>query len=418
MEPWAIPVISACIVFGLVIVGYIVFFARRAGHASPTIKKTAASWSSSVGETTKHLLRDQALDRCIILCLNFTSLFWSFEHNLIHTDRHLVYFRRALNILAIFIGLFTVGIADVIFLNWGCYPSTTPIDDYNQGLCDDSSSPIRTSPNQVDTLMSFANMSSWIWISNAVFAGSIVVSLAIHAYLSYNFKKNLQTGAEGNYTGTIDTINQHKNTFTAEQSDTLKKYIWTAFHSHVTSGTNESFAPHEIHLHRITELFFDPVAIFLGFPAIIIARSDVAIANFFNILLMPVTWALYTNWAIPRWEKTCCYYDDATSSGGAGDCNDSSSPIYHDPFRLSCKGLNTELTVILCIGLGQLALSFIFWLYSVILYNFIVMGNTKKLLTSLHQVANEKKLEVLNHHAEYPPPAYGQSDPLEIKKSV
>ena len=415
MQPWAIPALSAGIVFIIVIIGFIVFFARRAGQLEK-IKKTATAWSSSVGETSKHILRDQALDRCIILCLNLSSLFWSIEHNLTHTDRHLVYFRRALNILAIFIGLFTIGIADVIFLNWGCYPATTSIDDYNKGLCDDSSSPIRNEQGQIDTLTSFANMKSWIWISNAVFAGSIILSLAIHAYLSYNFKKNLVFGMEGNYTGTIDTINQYKETFSPDQINDLKKYTWTAFHSHITSKAGGSFTPHEIHLHRITELFFDPFAILFGFPAIIIARSDVAIANFLNVLLMPITWWLYTSWALPRWEETCCYYDDATHSGSAGECNNPTSPVYHDPFRLSCTGLNTELTIILCIGLGQLVLSFIFWLYSTILYNYIVMKSTKQMLVSLHQVATEKKLEVSTHHAEYPPPAYGQSTPTKVEK--
>lgn len=410
MEPWFIPAVSAGGAAVAVIIVYVVVFYRRATALVPANIRVPQAWSSSVGETTNHVMRDQMLDRFILFSLNLTSILWSMEHSIVHTDRALVYFRRCLNIVAVFTGLFAIGIADELYLNWGCYESDRNLNELDQGLCSDSSSPIRgNATGLVGDILIYRKPDTWIWISNAVFAGCVVLSLAIHAYLSYNFADRVRHGLEGNYTGTIDAINQHQSC-DADKVARLKKYTWTAFHTHINNNTSTVFSPHEINLHRVTELFLDPFAIVFGFPLIVLARSDLAIANFINLLAMHATWVLYFEWAMPRYEASCCYYDEATQNGNGGACDDPTAPIANDPFRLSCSGLNIELTVILSIGLFQILLMLVFWLYGVILYNFIVYKTMAKTLQVLDQAAKDTSESIDVHHSKYPPPVYGLDD--------
>jgi len=411
MEPWFIPAVSAGGVALLIVVGYVVLFYRRATALVPASMRVAQAWSSSVTETTNHVLRDQMLDRFILFSLNLTAILWSMEHSIVHTDRALVYFRRCLNVVALFAGLFALGIADELYLNWGCYPPNTGINDLDRGLCSDRSSPIQNNAGLLGEILAYRRPDTWIWVSNAVFAGCVVLSLAIHAYLSYNFVGRVRYGLEGSYTGTIDVINQHSGQCDPAKVARLKKYTWTAFHTHLNSNSNTVFSPHEINLHRMTELFLDPFAIVFGFPLIVLSRSDLAIANFANLIAMHVTWILYDRWAIPRWEATCCYYDEATRNGNGGECNNPNAPIANDPFRLSCSGLNLELTILLCIGLFQILLMLMFWLYGVMLYNFIVYKSTSKTLQILDQAAQDTAPSIEAHHLKYPPPSYGLDDP-------
>ena len=408
MEPWFIPTITALALAFCVFVGFAIFVCRRAKAKHVGTKVHERPWGSTVEETTLHLTREQMLDRFILFSLNLSSLLWSSEHSIVHTDRALVYFRRGLNILAIFIGLFTFGIADVIYDNWSCY-STSSIDDYNQGLCSNPNSEINRGKNIFEIVGSYHAMSTWIWVSNAVFGGVLFLSLLIHAYLAYNFVDRVRYGVEGSYTGMIDMIDDHKHLNKDEKETALlKKSAWHMFHSHVNNedGKAQAFVPHEINLHRLGILFFDPFSILFGFPHIVLSRSDLAIANMLLIWCLVGTWNLYFHWALPRYNETCCHYDDATRAGHAGLCNNPDDPISFDPFRLSCNGYNLELTIILFTAVAELGLIVLFWLYSTILYQFIVTKSTRPVLASLKQVASTRA-DLINKSAERdPPPPY------------
>lgn len=413
MEPWFLPAVSAGAVAIAVVIGFIIYLCRRAARANGKTETIARKWSASIDETKDHLLvKEQMLDRFILFSLNFTSILWSSEHSLIHTDRGLVFFRRGLNIFAVLIGLFSLGIADVIYSNWYCYPSTTSIDDYNKGLCSNFSAPINQKKDVVEMAESYRGMSTWIWVCNALFIGAVSLSLAIHAYLSYNFVDRVRYGIEGSYTGTIDAINDYEETVGKDAANKMKKYVWMAHHRH-TNGNDEvaaskgNFTTHDINLHRLGILFFDPFSILFGFPHIVLSRSDLAITNFVNIIVMIGTWNLYFQWGLPRWKRTCCYYDSSTSSGSAGHCDDPHSSIYHDPFRLSCTGMNLELTIIMCFGLAQLIITVVLWLYSTALYHYIVYESLKNTLKKLNNVAEISEPAIINHHKKFPMPPYG-----------
>lgn len=349
------------------------------------------------------------LDRFILFAFNLTSLLWSSEHNLIHTDRSLVYFRRGLNIVTLFLGLFAIGIADVIYLNWGCYAAHTNIEDYSKGLCWNLTSSIAQGKTVIEEIKSYRGVDRWIWISNALFAGALFLSLSIHAYLSYKFVDRVRYGMEGSYTGVVDAVDSHGHLIT--DAENVKKYTWRIFNQHRDKHMDGSidvraFTPHDINLHRMGHLFFDPFAMLFGFPHIVLSRSDLAILNFFNIITMGLTWTLYTGWAIPRYDRTCCHYDISTRSGHAGACNDPSARIYHDPFRLKCDFYSYELQIILFFGIAQIILMFLLWLYSTVLFHYIVYKSTRKTIMSLQQSANAVRSETDRHTKAVPPPAY------------
>lgn len=409
MQPWLIPTITAISLAFCVFVGFVVFLCRRAKASHSDIQPNKRAWGSTIEDTTNHLGNEKTIERFILFMLNLSSILWSSEHSIVHTDRSLVYFRRGLNILAIFVGFFALGIADVIYLNWSCYSEDLSIDDYNDGLCSDPSSKINTDKNIVDVIESYHTMSTWIWVSNAIFGIAIFLSLSIHAYLAFNFVDRVRYGIEGSYTGMVDFVDQHKHLNKSEDETVLlKKCAWHLFKTHMSSsdGQSQRFTPHELNLHRLGILFFDPFAILFGFPHIILSRSDLAIANFFLILSMTGTWNLYFYWAVPRYNETCCYYDHTTSSGAAGHCNNPADPITHDPFRLDCNGLNLEMTIILVAGLVQFLIVFIFWLYSTILFQFIVSKKTAPYLAGLKQGAKNSKDVIEESAKNDPPPPY------------
>lgn len=420
MEPWFIPTITALSLAFCVFVAFCVFLYQRAKAKHAGTENLKRPWGSTLEETTLHLTKEQMLDRFILFSLNLTSLLWSSEHSIVHTDRALVNFRRGLNILAIFIGLFTFGIADVIYLNWSCYSSSSSIDDYNQGLCSNPNSEINQGENIFEIVGSYHAMSTWIWVSNAIFGGALFLSLLIHAYLAFNFVDRVRYGVEGSYTGMIDMIDDHKHLNKSEEETTLlKQSAWHLFHSHVNKEDDQSqaFVPHEINLHRLGILFFDPFAILFGFPHIVLSRSDLAIANMFLIWCMIGTWNLYFHWALPRYHETCCHYDDATRAGHAGLCNNPNDPIAFDPFRLSCNGYNLELTIIIWTGVAELGTIVLFWLYSTILFQFIVSKNTRSTLLGLKQVATTRTDLIKSSTEENPPPPYKMEPPPPYKKN-
>lgn len=404
MQPWVLPTVIAVVVGALLLLGLLIFFCRRAAEmAGP---RTTRRWGSNIHETTQHLLRDQALDRFVLFMLNFTSLCWNLEHNIIHTDRGLVLLRRGLNILSVFLGLFAIGVVDELWLNWCCYPDNTSLEDLKEGLCRNDNSTIHNSTN---VKLSCTSMETWEWIVNLCFIGSVFLSLAIHIYLSYNFTHNVRSGVEGSYTGTIDAINSHQASFPPEAISRMKKFTHFSFMHH--SPSNGTFTPHEINLHRLVTLFFDPFAILFGLPQIVLSRSDLALANMANLAAMVGTWLLYSEWAVPRWEKTCCYYDASTRSGSFGACNDPTAQIAKDPFREPCSGLSLEMIIIASFGVAEVAVSIGIWLYSVVLFEYILHNQTIATLKKLHVVALTHSEDTDKFHLFHPPPPYGTPNP-------
>lgn len=404
MEPWVLPTIVAGSIVGCISIWFIFFMYNRAFKLAPKnkpIPPPKKRWGYSVDDTSSHLMSETVLSRFILFGLNLTSLLWSTEHNLIHTNRHLVYIRRGLNIIAVFTGLFAIGIADVIYVNWFCYAENTSIDDYNEGLCWNSSATINKNETKIEIITSYHEMSKWIWISNAIFAGSIFLSMAIHAYLMYFFVYYIRFGIEGIYTGIIECIDDHTHVFQdIEEKLNLKKYIRWALHSHIEGNSKESFLTHGFNLHRLTILFFDPIAILGGFVHIILGRSDLAIFSMLNSLLMVGTWFLYYSWAIPRYEETCCYYDDTTRMGSAGLCNDPFSSLAHDPFRKECTGYNFELVLIISFGILQIVIGIVMWLYSVILFQYIILKGNSSNLQALKEKSKTVHTRLTAYHEE------------------
>jgi hypothetical protein len=410
MEVWFLPVITAISLTVCVFIACIVFFCRRASQSSKKINTVVRNWSTSVEDSKQHILREQMLDRFIIFGLNISSLFWSSEHSLVHTDRALVYIRRGLNILAVLVGVFAFGIADVIFLNWGCYPSSTSLDDYNQGLCWNPKSTIARNKNSIEIIASYNSMDTWILVTNLIFGTAVFLSFSIHAYLMYGFVDKVRYGVEGNYTGTIDFITSHDDDILGDKNtgQKIKNYVWYLFHSHVNDKSNDHtvFTPHEINLHRLSILFFDPVSIVFGLPHIIMARSDLAIANFCNLIGIAATWQLYFNWAIPRYNEVCCYYDESTRSGLWGKCDDPRAKISNDPFRIECSALNIEQIILISVGVTQVVLVLVLWLYSVILFYYIISKHTTDLINRLKKGALEAEASIADSTAKHPPPDY------------
>ena len=223
----------------------------------------------------------------------------------------------------------------------------------------------------------------------------------------YFFVYYIRFGIEGIYTGIIECIDDHTHVFQdIEEKLNLKKYIRWALHSHIEGNSKESFLTHGFNLHRLTILFFDPFAILGGFVHIILGRSDLAIFSMLNSLLMVGTWFLYYRWAIPRYEETCCFYDETTRTGIAGLCNDPLSSLAHDPFRKECTGYNLELVLIISFGILQIVIGIIMWLYSVILFQYIIIKGNSNNLQALKEKSKAVKTRLTAYHEENLPDKY------------
>jgi len=394
MDPWVWPTVSASIVVFLVVVGFAIYVCRRIVNGATPM---ALKWSSSVNDTGLLMLQEQMLDRFILFQLNFGSLVWSSEHNITHCHRFLVYVRRGLNILAVILGVFAIDVVNRIWRNWCCYPVSATVDDLVLGTCWNKSAPIVSSEGWHPCL----TMDTWEWASNVAFLLCIVLSLGLHGYLSFRFVHDVRFGLEGNYTGFQDAIKG--------KSQRLKDYVWMCFDHHTDQKKNNPFSPHEIHLHRLSHLLVDPFSIIFGFPHIVLSRSDLAIANFINLATMVGTWMLYFQWAVPLFQEECCYYDASTRTGRFGKCNDPHSAVSRDPFRADCS-VGSSLSMKLLGGLGiiQILLTIGLWLYSLILFHYLLHKISKHSMQKLEELAeqNEKQSKVWLSRSKMP--SYGK----------
>lgn len=382
MQAWVFPAAGAGILALVILIVLAVFFCRRAIADRAKKEKGASKDKLSPLETGNLLLKQQALDRFVLFQLNFFSLAWSSEHSITHTHRDLVYLRRFLNVLAVFLGLFAIGFADVIWQNWCCYPSGLSYTDYVNGTCSNPSASVFNMPGTV----SCNQMAGWEWASNVAFVGCVFLSLLIHMYLSYHFVHDVKFGLDGNYTGIIDAIDDHG--LPPEKAKRLKEYTWMSFDHHTNIQDNTtSFSPHEINLHRLGHLLLDPFAIFFGYPHIVMSRSDLAVANFCSLFIMFGTFSALVGWAQPDWNGRCCYYDENTRTGASGRCDDSTAPIGSDPFRLKCALLSWEMAILLGIFLLALMISFGLWLYTFILFHYILRKSSATVLEKLDTLA-------------------------------
>ena len=410
MQAWVFPAAGAAVIALVVLIVLAVFFCRRAIAERASKKSDVSNDRLSPLETGNLLLKEQALDRFVLFQLNFLSLAWSCEHSITHRHRDLVYLRRFINILAVFLGLFAVGFADVIWQNWCCYPSGYKYTDYNNGTCSDPMSPINNpslypGTNPVPGVVSCTQIAGWEWVSNAAFVGCIFLSLVLHMYLSYRFIHDVRFGLEGNYTGIIDAIEDHA--LNPEKTKRLKEYTWMSFDHHANVQKNTtSFSPHEINLHRLGHLMLDPFAIFFGYPHIVMSRSDLAIANFCNIFVFIVAAIVLGSWAQPNWQGRCCYYDENTRSGAYGRCDDPHAPINSDPFRLKCGLLSWQMTVLLGIMCLNLLISFGLWLYTFILFHYILRKSNAAVLAKLDAMAKTDSHLKRRWLKKSPPPPY------------
>jgi hypothetical protein len=380
MQAWVLPAAGAGAIALVILIVLAVFFCRRA-IAERALREKDDGKTLSPLETGNLLLKEQALDRFVLFQLNLFSLAWSSEHSITHTHRDLVYFRRFVNILCVFLGLFAIGFADVIWQNWCCYPSSVSYADYSEGTCDAA-----FAGTNVTGFTPCSQMGGWIWFSNALFVGGVAISLLIHMYLSYNFVHDVRYGLDGNYTGIIDAIDDHG--LEKEKNARLKKYTWMSFDHHTNVQKNTaSFAPHEINLHRLGHLLIDPFAIIFGYPHIVMSRSDLAVANFGALATMLASLIALIAWAQPDWEGRCCYYDDNTRSGRYGLCSDSSAAISADPFRLKCSVLSWEMAILVGIFCIALLVSFGLWMYTFVLFHYILRKSSVAVLDKLDTLA-------------------------------
>lgn len=397
---WLIPAISAgCGVF-LLIVAFAIFFCRK----EKSKKKAWHDFNFPLGDTLQFLQQENIVARFIIFQLNFSSLCWSSEFSITKQHRRLVMARRCLNLLVIFLGIFTVDIVDAIWKNWCCYPPSTDIEGYGLGVCWDSGSPIRRDPT-TSYPCSLTTMETWEWVFNALFVGSLFTSLGIHAYLSYHFVDDIKSSLHPNYEALLSVLDMHSHRFDPAHHEDMKGLVWMQWNN---LKAKANFAPHQVYLHRISHLFIDPFAIFFGFPHILLARSDLAILNFCNIWMFVGTWLLYTLYAVPSWLETCCYYDSATSSGRFGLCNDPASAIYDDPYRQSCttSTYTWVMQFLLWFGVAQIACIISLWVYITVLFHHLLNLCIKPIVDAIAVHAKNPKIQadIRTHQEKVPVP--------------
>ena len=395
MQGWIIATVCAGGGLLVVVIVLMVYLCRRIMEKRGT---TSTTWPS-VEETSAFLATENVLERFILFQLNFFSLTWSLEHDITHTRRFIVSCRRFLNIGIVFLGLFAIDIVDVIWRNWCCYPVGTSLNNLNQGTCDNENAAVQQIASPCDS------MDSWMWNVNVAFVASIVLSLGLHVYLSYNFVTDVRTGLEGNYVGLVDVLDSHSDICTPAQIKRFKKYTWWTFEHHRSLGRNSSFVPREIHLKRLSILFLDPFAIFFGYPHIVMARSDLAIANFFLIAVFTGMGSLYFLWAKPIFDQTCCFYE-GIADGSFGYCDDLSASIVHDPFRLPCHGQSITMIVLIVIMIACVLIIFGLWFYSFLIFHYLVHRNTVPYIQKLSQVSYEHRKQANAWFEKSPPPDY------------
>lgn len=248
-------------------------------------------------------------------------------------------------------------------------------------------------------------MAGWEWVSNAAFVGCIFLSLVIHMYLSFHFIHDVRYGLEGNYTGIIDAIDDHA--LNPAKTKRLKEYTWMSFDHHANVQKNTTaFSPHEINLHRLGHLMLDPFAVFFGFPHIVMSRTDLAVANFCTMAVFFASVALFASWAEPDWLGRCCYYDANTESGAYGRCDDSSAPINADPFRQGCSLMSWEMLIIVGVMLLSLLVSFGLWVYTFILFHYILRKSSTAVLEKLDTLAMADSHLGIKWLSKSPPPSF------------
>ena len=382
MQAWILPAAGAGILALVIVIVLAFFFCRRALALRESAKTPADQDFNNPLDTANLLLKEQALDRFVLFQLNLFSLLWSSEHSITHTHRNLVYFRRFLNVLCVFLGLFAIGIADAIWLDWCCYPPGTSFMFYNYGTCSNPNAPVWNLPLHTDC----TTMGGWIWISNVAFVSAVFLSMLIHMYLSYRFVHDVRTGLDGNYIGILDTIDDHG--MSPERTKRLKDYTWMSFDHHANVQKNVSgFSPHEINLHRLGRLLIDPFAILFGYPHIVMSRSDLAVANFASLMVLFITCVVFGTYSSPKWSATCCYYDSNTESGKFGTCDDANAPISLDPFRLSCGLLSVEMAFLLLLIGTCLLVSFGLWFYTFVMFHYILTKSRTTVMDKLDTLA-------------------------------
>lgn len=399
MQGWIIAAI--CVGGGLVVV-VIVLMVYLCRHIMERRGTTKTSWPS-VEESAAFLATENVLERFILFQLNFFSLIWSVEHDITHTRRLVVAFRRFLNIAIVFLGLFAIDVVDVIWSNWCCYPAGTSMNNLNQGTCSFDNSVIRQT-----TALPCDTMDAWMWNVNVVFVGSILLSLLLHGYLSYNFISDVRTGLEGNFVGLVDMLDTQSAIYTPAEIKRFKRYTWWTFENHRSLSRKGSFVPKEVHLKRMGILFLDPFAIFFGYPHIVMARSDLAIANFFLISVFSGLASLYWVWALPLYNQTCCFYH-GNSDGTFGFCDDPMASIVHDPFRIPCSGQSIEMIVLIVLMVACILSIFGLWFYSYLVFHYLVHRNTVPYVQEINHVSEKYEVPANNWHDLSPAPPYANT---------
>ena len=114
MQIWVVSVIGAGIGVLLVVIVLAVFFCHRQEGVN------GVKWSFGISDTEILLRSESVLDRFILFGINLLSLAWNTEHNIVHSNRAVVYFRRFINISAVLLFLFTIDLMDIIWANWCC----------------------------------------------------------------------------------------------------------------------------------------------------------------------------------------------------------------------------------------------------------------------------------------------------------
>ena len=403
MQIWVVSVIGAGIGVLLVVIVLAVFFCHRQEGVN------GVKWSFGISDTEILLRSESVLDRFILFGINLLSLAWNTEHNIVHSNRAVVYFRRFINISAVLLFLFTIDLMDIIWANWCCYPNPNPTT-VTLGTCSNPAAAIRNASFYQEC----TRPTGWLWAANVAFVLTIVASVLLQLYLWKHFVHDVKHELEGQYTGLIDMVN-NTTALPKEEAKYIKWYIWMTMHQHRKKNvkTNEFNFP-SVNLQRCSHLFMDVFAILSGIPHIILSRTDLAILQMINVVFMIGTLVAYQD-ASNTWANTCGYYDSETSSGRFGVCTNATSIIARDPNRLSCAGTySSEMKFLIWFFVIELVGMLLMWLYTYTVFHHLLHDQNKSMINNLHKIIKDekRKIQISAYIALHPHPVYGHEKTL------